>query len=445
MDRFLGIMILGAGLLAGGCGVHQAHRAAAGHTGRQQTADGQMTVSRCDSLGRLRHCSPATYNIDSTVLSRCDSVINGTILEKNAPGGVLCIVKDGTVIYEKAYGNRQTVPAPLPMYTSTVFDLASLSKCVGTAIAVMQLAEQKKIDLNAPVDRYLPGYANWHEGKRTVKIRVRDLMTHTGGLAPYIPTDSLAKAWGEFQPDSLRNYIIHDLPRLARPGTRRIYSCPSFVSLQYIVESVTGQKLCDYVQENVFDALGLKDTRYLPIDRPVDQEYLFRIAPTEVLVPGTTARNQISPDTRSGDILLGVVHDPMARRMNMGNSGNAGVFSTADDLAVLCTALMNGGEIDGRRILQARTVRKMFKVQNKKIGRTLGWDATSPYAKFVGERLGKDRCVCHTGYTGTSILMDLDENLAIIFLTNAAHPFDKGSVIPARKAISEIVGEACGK
>ncbi len=394
---------------------------------------------------KLEHVFPEDCYVNGPVLEKCDSVILQTIAQQNTPGAVLCIVRGDKIIYEKAYGNRQSVPVFLPAYTDTVYDLASLSKCVGTTIAIMQLVEQKKINLNDPVDKYLPGYQNWHEGKKEKKIRVKDLMTHTGGLAPYLPVDSLARSWGEYRTDSLKDYIIHDLPRLAKPGTKRIYSCPSFVSLQYIVENVTGQRLCDYVQKNVFDVLNMSDTRYLPLDRPVNQEYLLRIAPTEVLVYGSTAPNQISPETHTWDLLLGEVHDPLARRLNMGNSGNAGVFSTADDLAVLCSALMNGGELHGRRILKEKTVKKMFKVQDKKIGRTLGWDATSPYARFVGSRLSKDRCVCHTGYTGTSILMDLDENVAIILLTNTAHPFDRGSVIPTREAVSDIVGEALGK
>lgn len=394
----------------------------------------------------LEHTAPETYFINGSILEKCDSVLNETITQHNAPGAVLCIVKNDNIIYEQAYGYKQILPQKEPMSTKTVFDLASLSKCFGTTIAVMQLVEQKKIRLDDPVDKYLTGYKNWQEENgKTIKIRIKDLLTHTGGLASYIPVDSLSKAWGEFQSDSLRHYIITELPRQSKPGTKRNYSCPSFVSLQYIVESVTGQKLCDYVQANIFDPLGLKNTRYLPLDRAISEEYLSMIAPTEMLIPGRTASNQISPITKTGELLKGQVHDPLARRFNMGNSGNAGIFSCADDLAVMCAALMNGGEIHGRRILKKRTVKQMFTIQDKKIGRMLGWDSTSPYAWFVGENLSKDKIACHTGYTGTSVVMDLNEKLAIILLTNNAHPFDKGSVGPARKAVSEIVGIACGK
>ena len=394
----------------------------------------------------LEHTAPETYFINGSVLVKCDSVLNETIAQHNAPGAVLCIVKNDNIIYEQAYGDKQILPKKEPMSTKTVFDLASLSKCFGTTIAIMQLVEQKKIRLNDPVDKYLHGYKNWQEENgKIIKIRIKDLLTHTGGLPSYIPVEELSKRWGEFQSDSLRRYIIEDLPRNSKPGTKMNYSCPSFVSLQYVIESVTGQKLCDYVQANVFDPLGLKNTRYLHLDRDIPAEYLSMIAPTEVLIPGRTASNQISQNTKNGEMLLGQVHDPLARRFNCGNSGNAGIFSCADDLAVMCAALMNGGEIHGRRILKAKTVKKMFKVQDKKIGRALGWDATSPYAHFTGDLLSKDHCVCHTGYTGTSVVMDLDEKIAIILLTNNAHPFDKGSVGPARKAVSDIVGIACGK
>lgn len=393
----------------------------------------------------LEHTSPETFYINGSTLEKCDSVISEAIAQHNTPGAVLCVIKNDKIIYERSYGCKQLLPEKEPMSTKTVFDLASLSKCFGTTIAVMQLVEQKKIRLNDPVDKYLHGYTNWHEDGKEVKIRVKDLLTHTGGLASYIPVDSLSKAWGEFQSDSLRRYIIEDLPRRSKPGSKRNYSCPSFVSLQYIVESVTGQRLCDYVQAHVFNPLGLKHTFYLPLDREIPEEYLSLIAPTEMLIPGRTASNQIAPDTRTGELLKGQVHDPLARRFNMGNSGNAGIFSCADDLAVICAALMNGGEIHGRRILKTKTVKKMFTIQDKKIGRMLGWDSTSPYAWFVGAPLSKDKIACHTGYTGTSAIMDLNEKLAIILLTNNAHPFDEGNIGQTRKAVSEIVGRACGK
>lgn len=380
---------------------------------------------------------------DLAILEKCDSVIAESIAGHNTPGAVLCIADRDGIIYEKAYGDRMLIPKKEPATTGTVYDLASLSKVFGTTLAAMQLIEQREIHLNDPVRKYLPEFKNWDgEGRKT--ITVKDLMTHTSGLAAYIPVDSLAVAWGEFKPDSLRRYILTELPRKSEPGTKMKYSCPGFVTLQYIIEEVTGQRLCDYVQENVFDALGLENTRYLPLGEPIDSAYLSRIAPTEVLIPHKTASNQIAPDTRPGTILLGEVHDPLARRFNCGNSGNAGIFSDAEDLALICRAILNEGEVDGRRILKPSTVKKMCKVQDKRIGRALGWDSKSGYAWICGDRLVKDHCICHSGYTGTSAVLDLDLGVAIILLTNNAHPFDKGTVGPARKAVADIVAEAYG-
>ncbi|MGM9788086.1 MAG: serine hydrolase domain-containing protein [Candidatus Cryptobacteroides sp.] len=395
---------------------------------------------------RLERCEAEVFGMNGAILQKCDSVLKQDVLiDKSVPGAVVCVVKEDKIIYENACGYQQLIPEEIPMGTQSVFDLASLSKCFGTTIAVMQLVEQGKIKLDDPVDKYLKGYRNWHkENGQEVKIRIRHLLTHTGGLASYVNVDSLTAVWGEGQADSLKNYIIKDLPRRSEPGKERNYSCPSFVSLQYVVEEVSGQRLCDYVQQNVFDPLGLKQTCYLPLGEEIPQNLEVKIVPSEVLIPGKTASNQIRPDTRAGEILLGEVHDPLARRFNSGNSGNAGIFSDAEGLAVICAALMNGGELNGRRILKKKTVKQMFKVQDKKIGRALGWDSTSPYAWFIPKEFKKDRCVCHSGYTGTSVVMNLDRKTAIILLTNSAHPFDEGSATSLRKGVSKVVAESFG-
>lgn len=395
---------------------------------------------------KLEHCEAEKFGLNGSTLQKCDSVLEKIVLQdKKVPGAVVCVVKEDKIIYEKACGYQQLIPEEIPMSSQSIFDLASLSKCLGTSIAVMQLVEQGRINLDDPVDKYLSGYRNWHkENGQEVKIRIRHLLTHTGGLASYINVDSLAGIWEEARADSLKNYIIRDLPRISEAGKKRNYSCPSFVSLQYIVEEVSGQRLCDYVQENVFDPLGLKHSRYLPLGEKIPADWEGKIVPSELLIPGKTASNQIDSDTVAGELLLGVVHDPLARRFNHGNSGNAGIFSTAEDIAVICAALMNGGEIDGRRILKKKTVRQMFKVQDKKIGRTLGWDATSPYAWFIPEAFKKDKCVCHSGYTGTSIVLNLDRKTAIIVLSNTAHPFDEGSAVELRKSVSKVVADSFG-
>ena len=189
-----------------------------------------------------------------------------------------------------------------------------------------------------------------------------------------------------------------------------VYSCLNFVTLQAIIERVTGERLCDYAQREVFDALGLKHTCYFPMD--CEKSALVQLcAPTEVQEDGLS--------------LQGVVHDPIARIINRGNSGNAGVFSNVEDLAVISAALLNGGSWNGRRILSPQTVRKMFEVpvvNDPSVARVLGWDTfyLSPYTS--GDIFELEHLRGHTGYTGTSIILDPDTSTAVIILTNRVHP-----------------------
>lgn len=374
-------------------------------------------------------------------LERCDSVIQAAIAGGNAPGAVLCVVRGDSTVYEKAYGNKRIYPKVEPMTVETVFDLASLSKCVSTTIAVMQLVEQGRIQLDAPVDQYLPDFAPWQDSSAVERITVRQLLTHTSGLAPVANVLELGRRRADGKPDQLRAYILKELPRRARPGTERIYSCPNFITLQYIVEDLTGQRLCDYARDNIFAPLGLQHTCYFPTDRRISKDVLSTVAPTEVIWRRTTDPQQFGRHTRWRKALLGQVHDPTARRFNMGNSGNAGVFSNADDLAVICRAIMNGGTVDGKQILRPETVELMCTPPEDGMGRALGWDAASPAAGFA-RPFAPDRVICHTGYTGTSIVIDLDRRIAVILLANRCHPRDEGGLAQTRRAISEIVAES---
>jgi CubicO group peptidase (beta-lactamase class C family) len=376
-----------------------------------------------------------------TGFEKCDSVILAAIAEGNAPGAVLCVVQGDSIVYEKAYGNKRVYPKPEPMTIGTVFDLASLSKCVGTEISLMQLVEQGRVGLDDYVDQYLPGFAPWQDSTGIQRITVRQLMTHTSGLAPVAPVLELGRRHADNRPKKLRSYIIKEHERRAQPGTQLIYSCPNFITLQYILESVTGERLCDYAQANVFDALGLQHTCYFPTRKRIPKAVKATIAPTEVLWRKKTDPQQIGPRTRNGKALLGQVHDPTARRFNCGNSGNAGVFSSAEDLAVLCAALMNGGEYHGRRILQPETVELMFTEQDGAFGRALGWDTAGGGSGFALP-FAPDRVACHTGYTGTSIVIDLDRKIAVILLANRVHPVDEGGLGRTRAAVSQIVAES---
>lgn len=379
----------------------------------------------------LDYVTPSQAGLDSALLSRVDTAILNAIECKTIPGAVLSVVRGDKIAYLKAYGNSQVVPDTVQMTAGTVFDLASVSKCVGTTLSVMQLLERQLIGLEDNVSDYIPGFLPFRDTliDEDVNITIRELLSHSSGLDPYANVESLSKRYGEPCPDSLMQYIAREAHRNFKPGTDFMYSCLNFVTLQNILQKVTGERLCDYAQREVFDALGLEHTCYLPdVNRP---DLMESIAPTTV-----------QPD---GKPFKGVVHDPLARRLNGGNSGNAGVFSNAEDLSVIAAAIMCGGEVNGRRILKSETVQLMCTVPYKndpRIGRALGWDMYSSHSSCKGTLTSPRRTLCHTGYTGPSMVIDLDNRLAIILLAHRCHPYDVGSMKELRAEVADIVAGA---
>ena len=390
--------------------------------------------------GGLKHVSPESVGMDSRKLCKADSVFEAAIAEKNIPGGVLAIVRHGKIAWLKAYGNKSLVPSVKPAETGTMYDLASVSKCVGTTLSFMQLIENGSVRLTDNVDMYIPGFKPWvdPETRDTVDITIQQLLTHSSGIAPYIDVKSYVSEYGENSPDSLMSYIATRVKRNFRPGTRFMYSCLNFVTLQNILQRLTGERLCDYAQTHVFDVLGLEHTCYFPlVGKPSSRNsaaLAAQCAPTEVQADGLP--------------LVASVHDPIARRINGGNSGNAGVFSNAEDLCVIAACLMNGGSWNGHRILSEQTVNTMFTIpedDDPKVGRVLGWDCRSAHSGPRGDLLSRTRTIEHTGYTGPSIVMDLENDVAIIILTNRVHPKDTGGVGRLRAVIANIVAGSLEK
>lgn len=365
--------------------------------------------------------------IDTSIVYQIDTLVNSIISHGIIPGAVISIVQDSTIVFSKAYGNRSLVPELTMMTENTIFDLASLSKCIATTLAVMQLIEKKELALDDKVNQYIPNFKSWVKGDSVQDITIQDLLTHSSGLEPYIRNVKSLYRKG-CDSDSLMHIIATKSYRNFRPGTKFSYSCLNFITLQNIVERLTGERLCDYVQKNIFDTLGLTHTCYFPNDVEVPDS--LEIAPTEV-----------QPDSMP---LIGRTHDPLARLLNGGNSGNAGVFSDVRDLSVLCMAIMNGGAINGRRILKKETVELMTRIPESNaptVGRALGWDVSSSHAFILGDCFPSHKCICHTGYTGTSIIMDLEAHVAVILLTNRVHPKDKGSLKFLRSELSNIVSQ----
>lgn len=393
-------------------------------------ASALMLISCATDSRALKKVSPASVGMDAERLSLIDSEVSRSIADGEIPGAVVAVVRGDKLAFLKAYGNRQVVPEVVPMTEETVFDLASVSKCVGTTLAFLQLVEQGKVRLTDEVRKFIPEFEPWADPEtgRKVHIRIIDLMTHSSGLSPYINVSSYIDQYGAATPDSLMKHISTEIKRNFKPTTGYMYSCLNYITLQNILQRVTGERLCDYVQEHVFDVLGLEHTCYNPKEHP---SILPLVAPTEV--------------QEDGQPLLGEVHDPTARLVNCGNSGNAGVFSNAEDLAVIAAAIMNGGAIGKARILSPATVKTMCTVpecNDPGIGRALGWDNRSTAATLRGDLFSRSETICHTGYTGTSMVIDMESRTAVIILAHRVHPVDKGSVANLRARIANIVASA---
>lgn len=386
---------------------------------------------------QLPRVAPEQVGMNSRHLSTyADAAIQEAIVRKEIPGAVLAIVRQGKLAYLKAYGHKQVYPTIEPMNTQTIFDMASCSKSMSTAISAMILVERGKLRLTDRVGLYLPTFESWidEQGKKT-DIRIIDLLTHTSGLPPYAPVSELEKKYGSPNSEGLLAYIS-TCKRGFKPQTDFQYSCLNYITLQHIIETVSGQTLREFAKSNIFDVLGMAHTDYLPTTRRNNQWVTISPSPLTPLIAPTEKQ-------ADGSVLCGQVHDPLARIMNGGISGNAGVFSNAGDIALLVAALQNGGELNGHRILSPLSVKVMRTVPQSvaAFGRTPGWDVSSPYASNSGDLFGPNT-YGHTGYTGTSIIIDPDNDTSVILLTNRAHPEDKGEVVRLRSLVANAVAGA---
>ena len=332
------------------------------------------------------------------------------------PGGVVLIGHNGQVVYQKAYGSRALIPHREPMTLDTIFDAASLTKVIATTPAIMRLFEQGQIRLNDPVTKYLPEFQGGHSD-----ITIRNLMTHFSGLRPDL---DLKPAWSGYETGIQRALI--DKPT-APPGAHFVYSDINFILLAEIVHRLTGKGLSEYTYENIYEPLGMHETMFLPPAslRP-------RIAPTE-----------INPAT--GQPLRGEVHDDTARYMG-GVTGNAGVFTTAADLAKFAQMMLDDGQGNGVRLFSAAAVQKFTTPQSpadQPILRGLGWDIDSPYSSNRGE-LFPIGSYGHTGFTGTSMWIDPFSHSYVIVLTNAVHPHRGHSITALRSRVATIAAASFG-
>lgn len=366
----------------------------------------------------LPSVSPENAGIRPQCFLRIDSVINASIRQGITPGAVIAVLSKGQMLYEKAYGQKAVFPHREPMELKTIFDLASCTKPLATATSIFVLQERGLLHLNDPVKKFIPEFIS--QGK---DITIMHLLTHTSGLPVYVSETILQKKYGAPNPVGMMHYI-DSCRRDCEAGTRMQYSCLNYIALQHIVEKCSGMSLRDFSKQMIFDPLGMTATDFCP-----NAEMKLHCAPTSRL--------------RGDSVLCGIVHDPLARIMNAGMSGNAGLFADVDDVALLIAALQRGGELNGTRILSPESVQTFVSIPDslRSFGRTPGWDVASKYAGCKGHFMS-ETTYCHTGYTGTSIVVDPVSGIAIILLTNRVHPREKSSVVKLRAQIADIIGQA---
>ncbi len=397
--------------------------------------------------------APQTVGMSAERLNEIDKLVEKDIADKKLPGAVVLIGRKEKIVYRKAFGNRSLVPAVEKMTVDTIFDVASLTKPVATATSIMILVERGQLRLNDTIGKFIPEI----EDENAKRVTIQQLLTHVSG---YQPDFDLREKW------TGRDGMLQALykEKLRQPaGTRFVYSDIGFIVLGEIIHRVSEDELFIYSNGNLFQPIAMKNSRFQQkvftlreknsdeIKHPDEGIIEQIIAVTKRTAPTENIKGQqnylgskFEGDEKTGNqILRGQVHDPTAFRMG-GVAGHAGLFSTADDLARYCQMLLNGGVLDGKRILSANTIARMtapYVVSETGATRGLGWDMNSSFSANRGELfpLGS---FGHTGFTGTSVWIDRVTQTFVVFLSNRVHPDGKGDVTPLRGKVATVVASA---
>ncbi len=391
----------------------------------------------------LRYADPQEAGFDPAKIGELDSVVNFWIADSAFPCAQLLVAKDGKIVYDKAFGTYDYSPLSRTIDLNTMFDLASLTKVCATTFAAMKLYGEGKLDIEAPVIKYIPQFGQ--NGKK--KITVRNLLEHDSGLPPDPPMhlwhtsvipdgqlDRLLKNPRAFVvADSFGNNFnaaheamwdsLYARPLAYPTGTKMVYSDINFLMMGEIVEKISGMSLDKYVAENFYRPLGMTRTMFTPP---------FWLAPA--CVP-------TEYDSATGSLIQGVVHDENSRSLG-GVAGHAGLFSTANDLAVYLQMLLDHGVYDGRRYLQDSVIALFTRKQSDLSTRGLGWDTKAPKYSSAGHYFSPNS-FGHLGFTGTSVWVDPVRNLFVVLLTNRVCPTRENEKIArARPDIHDAVMKA---
>jgi CubicO group peptidase (beta-lactamase class C family) len=333
---------------------------------------------------------------------------DGVVVDRYAVGGALR--------YADAAGTELPAEQQVPMRNDTIFDMASISKLF-TSIAVMQLVERGQLTIDTPVSRFFPEFATGDKAAITIKM----LLTHVSGF----DADPIPSLWAGYPDIPSRRQAVLDSPLKNKPGTTYLYSDINLLTLGFIVEKLTGSTLDKVVHDRITAPLGMVDTGYNP---PASK--LGRIAATEF---------EANPPR---GMVRGSVHDENAWSLG-GVAGHAGVFSTANDMAVLAQAILNGGSYRGHRILGEDTVRLLLTNYNQQFpddSHGLGFELDQPW--YMGA-LASPITAGHTGFTGTTLVIDPESRSVAILLTNRVHPTRTwGSINTARQVWATSLARA---
>ncbi|UCD04941.1 MAG: serine hydrolase [candidate division WOR-3 bacterium] len=346
--------------------------------------------------------------------SKLDDFLTDLVHKRRIPGFVCWVGNLSTSFYERAYGFAQLKPKRIDMSKNTVFDLASLTKPLATALLIMLMHEKGILDIDHTLEQYLPVF----KGKPNARKSLRQLLTHTGGMPAWYPTYLISET-----------QRLEFLSGLSIIDEEPVYSCLGYILLANIVENITGMGFNRYFEDNITSKLGLHTIGFGPVH---DQE---TVAATEL-----GSKHERAMARRHGDIstikwrphlIQGEVHDGNAYYSYGGVAGNAGLFSNLTDLVAITRAYMSGG------LLNPATLHMMiYERAGSRERRNLGWCA-DPYPDLLSpESFG------HTGFTGTMLTIDPRTNLIVILLTNAIHPKVRlGLMNPIRRTVIQLISD----
>jgi CubicO group peptidase (beta-lactamase class C family) len=364
--------------------------------------------------------SPREVGMDPIGLARLDGILEDAVRTRAIPGAALAVGRHGKLVRLQGYGRLDPRPGFGMVTDSSIYDLASLTKVIGTTTAVMLLVEAGQLDLDAPLARYLP---EWRGSAVKEEVTVHQLLTHSAGLPAFGPL------WKEHRGREAYLQQIAGLDLEYQPGTKEVYSDYGMILLGLMIERIAGRPLDLFLAERVFEPLGMRETGFNPTA-------LARIAPTEI--------DTLFRKTH----IHGEVHDENAYAIG-GVAGHAGLFSSARDLARFAQLLLDGGAYGttpdgapgGSRLLRAETIRDFATRQPGRTSRAIGWDTPSGNSS-AGEYFSAGS-FGHTGFTGTSIWIDPERDVFVVLLTNRVNPSRANQRhIALRRAVHDAVQQA---